>query len=140
MSQIQVPKGWEMQLLEQISVVERGISWKKSDQSKSKNVNNIPVLRIGNIKEKHLDLSDLIYLNGLSEDQYLKNKVFKDDILLVSSNGNLAYVGRACKITESMEFVFASFLSAIKNVLPNMSKIGELKQKKKLFQIISIFR
>ena len=121
MSELVVPKGWKLKQLDEISKVERGISWKKSEESKSEINNGIPVLRIGNIQENNLDLSNLLYLNGLSKEQFLKNKVSKNDILLVSSNGNNKFVGRACKINKDMNFVYASFLSAIKNTAQDIN-------------------
>jgi len=83
MSQIQIPKGWKLKKLDEISEVKRGISWSKSQESRTQDKNSIPVLRIGNVRERHLDLSNILYIQDLKPEKIDKNKVSKEDILLV---------------------------------------------------------
>lgn len=116
MSQIEVPKGWVLKPLKEIADVTRGISWSKNDEYKKFENGTIPVIRIGNVRDRNLDLTNLIYIKNLSVEQFQKNKASKNDLLLVGSNGNRSLVGRSCKITEDMDFVFASFLMCIKNL------------------------
>lgn len=116
MSLLEIPKGWKLKKIGEISDIKRGISWSKSNESKIMTKNSLPVLRITNIRERNLDISELLYLSNLSEKQIEQNKVSKNDILLVGSNGNKNFVGRSCLIEKDMKFVFASFLMAIKNI------------------------
>ena len=113
---IQVPKGWKMKKLMEISEVKRGISWSKLDESKIPVKDSIPVLRIGNVRERNLDLTNLIYLKNTITKNIDEHKVSKNDILLVGSNGNKKLVGRSCKISETMNFVYASFLMGIRKI------------------------
>jgi len=117
MSQIQIPKDWKVKKLEDISEVKRGISWSKSQESKTPTENSTAILRIGNIRERHLDLADIRYIQDLKSEIIAKSKVSKDDIMLVGSNGNREYVGRSCKIDKKMEFIYASFLMGIRKII-----------------------
>ena len=112
----EVPKEWELKNLGDISTIERGISWSKRNESKIKTSDSIPVLRIGNIQERHLDLNDVLFLTEVSDNQISKHKVSKNDILLVGSNGNRDLVGRSCKINKDTDFIYASFLMGIKKI------------------------
>ncbi len=121
MNQIQVPEGWKLKKLDDISEVKRGISWSKNQESKSQEENSIAVLRIGNIRERYLDLSDILFIRDLKPEVIEKSKVSKDDILLVGSNGNRNFVGRSCKIDKKMDFVFASFLMGVSQILKEIN-------------------
>ena len=116
MSEIEIPEGWEFKKLDDLSLVERGISWSKTDESKNASKTSIPVLRIGNVRERQLDLNNILYLENQDTKKISNNKVSKNDILMVGSNGNRDLVGRSCKIEEDMDFVYASFLMGIKKI------------------------
>ena len=116
MNHIQIPKGWTEKKLGEISEVKRGLSWQKNSESKSKINDSIPVLRIGNIRERYLDLDDILYIHNITDQQKNDNKVSKNDILVVGSNGNRELVGRSCKIDRDMDFVYASFLMGIRKI------------------------
>ena len=81
---------------------DRGISWSRKDEA-----GTIAVLRIPNIQEGHINLDDLKYIsvkNGNGE-------LYKNDIVMVASNGNPDLVGRSALVTEKEDGMrFASFL------------------------------
>ncbi len=114
--EIKIPEGWELKPLDKISLVERGMSWSKSEESKTISQTSIPVLRIGNVRQLRLDLENLIHIENQDAKKILKNKVSKNDILIVGSNGNRKLVGRSCKIEKDMDFVYASFLMGVKKI------------------------
>jgi len=116
MSQIQIPKGWKLKKLDEISEVTRGISWSKNQESYIQEKNSMAVLRIGNIRERYLDLSNVLYIKNLKPEIIAKNKISEGDILLVASNGNRDFVGRSCKIDKKIEFIYASFLMSISKI------------------------
>jgi type I restriction enzyme S subunit len=73
-----------------------------------------PVLRIPNVVGEKFDLSDLKYA-ALSDAEAERFRVQLDDILIVRTNGNPAYIGRsALASSEVSEFLFASYLLRIR--------------------------
>ena len=81
---------------------DRGISWSRKDEDGA-----VAVLRIPNIEEGHINLNDIKHIsvkNGNGE-------LYKNDIVMVASNGNPDLVGRSALVTEKEKGMrFASFL------------------------------
>ena len=115
---------------------ERGVgmeSWKKkrlSDvvtefkygTSEKSDYNNkgIPVLRIPNIGDNGIDLSDIKYLNHRNVDS--ESQIHEGDILIIRSNGSRDLVGKTVLVPElGCEYAYASFLIRAK---PNHSIIN----------------
>jgi type I restriction enzyme S subunit len=79
-----------------------------------KNENGTPILRIPNISEGRLKLSDLKY-SELSEEDKQKYSLEEGDILIVRTNGTPEYVGRTVVFPETEnDFAFASYLIRIR--------------------------
>ncbi|KKR03207.1 MAG: Restriction endonuclease S subunit [Candidatus Uhrbacteria bacterium GW2011_GWF2_39_13] len=77
-------------------------------------INGYPILRIPNISDGHIDISDLKY-SKLSKLEYNKLKLAPNDILVIRSNGSLPLVGRSAIITEKeVGFGYAGYLIRLK--------------------------
>lgn len=85
-----------------LDLTQYGTSEKATDTE-----DGIPVLRIGNIKERAFDLSDLKYME-------LPNKkalLLKDgDILMIRTSGSHNLVGTCAVFREKGDYIFASYL------------------------------
>ena len=107
---------WEKKRLSDVvTEFKYGIS-EKSDY----NNNGIPVLRIPNIGDNGIDLSDIKYLNHRNVDS--ESQIHEGDILIIRSNGSRDLVGKAVLVPElGCEYAYASFLIRAK---PNHSIIN----------------
>jgi type I restriction enzyme, S subunit len=73
-----------------------------------------PILRIPNVLRGRVDYTDLQYLE-LTNTEYERLALRKDDVLLVRTNGNPQYVGRSVVIDRLNEkTVYASYLIRIR--------------------------
>lgn len=74
-----------------------------------------PILRIPNVVNGKIDLSDLKWVN-LPQTEHERYVLQTDDVLLVRTNGNPDYVGRAAVIDAHVpkDTVFASYLIRLK--------------------------
>lgn len=107
------PQEWKVVKVGDVVEIRRGISWSKDQEESEPKQSNNPVIKIGNVQE-HLDLSDILYIRGLPPKAVTAKKVTKDWSIVVGSNGNRARIGNAVYITEDMDYLFASFLIAVK--------------------------
>lgn len=97
------PKGWEIKSFDQlVEKFQYGTSIKSS-------LDGIPVLRIPNIIQGVLDLSDLKNVK-LSEKEMHSLVLNINDILFVRTNGNPDFVGRCALYNLTGKYVFASYL------------------------------
>ena len=103
------PSGWSSSAIGSVCTFIRGVSWKKSQERRSPTAGAVPVLRIPNVQET-LELTELLYINGLTKAQQAKARVKRGWILLVGSNGNPKRVGNCVYVAEPRDFLFASFL------------------------------
>lgn len=79
---------------------------KKCDKEKKKH----PVLRIPNVVQGYIDLSDLKY-SDLEKKEYESLKLAIGDILLIRSNGSVSLVGRTALVTEKEQsMAYAGYL------------------------------
>jgi type I restriction enzyme S subunit len=68
-----------------------------------------PMLRMGNIQDARLDLSDLVYVR-LSERDLSKYRLERGDVLIVRTSGSAQHVGKAAVFGRDEDYVFASYL------------------------------
>ncbi len=90
-----------------------GYTWSKEQELKTQEPNSVRVLTVTNI-QKDLDLSEELYLAGVSEKDKKEKAVSKDWCIAVSSNGNRKRIGNAVFIKDDTDYLFASFLTAFK--------------------------
>ena len=111
------PHGWSSSAVGDVCTFSRGVSWKKSQERRAPALGTVPVLRIPNVQET-LELTDLLYIHGLTKAQQAKARVKEGWTLLVGSNGNPRRVGNCVYVTEPRDFLFASFLIGAKPADP----------------------
>lgn len=111
---INIPNQWSfINLSQTIYDFKYGTST-KSDYS----YKGIPVIRIPNISDMKLSFDDLKYLNLSDIDS--NNKIKKDDILIVRSNGSRDLVGKNALVKElDKEYAFASYLIRMRPFINN---------------------
>ena len=112
-----IPGGWSSSAIGSVCTFSRGVSWKKSQERRSPTAGAIPVLRIPNVQET-LELTELMYIDGLTKAQQAKAQVKRGWTLLVGSNGNPKRVGNCVYVAEPRDFLFASFLIGAKPTEP----------------------
>lgn len=108
-----VPSGWKEEPLGTLINTKRGCSWGKEQEHDRPADGTIPVIRIPNIQAA-LDLSELIYIDGISPEQRATSAVTKGWTLLVGSNGNPKRIGDSVLMDKDREMIFASFLLALR--------------------------
>lgn len=113
-----LPSGWQEKQLKEVSILKRGISWSKEQETDVPGEGTTPVIRIPNIQEK-LDMTNQLHLRGVSEEAIEQSAVTKGWTLFVASNGNLDRIGDSVYVAENSEMVFASFLQAITSKSPD---------------------
>ena len=99
------PRGWEISTLDDMNADFRYGTSKKSDY----NPVGVPVLRIPNVLNRQIDLSDLKY-SQLEAGEERRLTLQRGDILFVRTNGNPDYVGRCTVFDADDKFVYASYL------------------------------
>ena len=107
------PKEWGFAELDEVCEVNSGFTWNKEQETDSSEDGAVPVIKIGNVQDGYLDLDDILYLAGVSDEDIQENKARKDWLLMIGSNGSEERVGHCGIIEEDMEFVYASFLYGI---------------------------
>lgn len=109
-------ESWEKKRLSDVVTEFKYGTSEKSDY----NNKGIPVLRISNIGDNGIDLSDIKYLNHRNVDS--ESQIREGDILIIRSNGSRDLVGKAVLVPElGCEYAYASFLIRAK---PNHSIIN----------------
>jgi len=85
-----------------------------TDTKSNINRDGYPTLRIPNVVNKRITLTDLKH-TPLDDSELERLKLEDDDILVIRTNGNPDYVGRCATFSERDEpFVFASYLIRIR--------------------------
>ncbi|HIF9492949.1 TPA: restriction endonuclease subunit S [Photobacterium damselae] len=100
-----IPEHWDTKKLKFVS---HGFMYGTSVDCNSLE-SGTPVLRIPNIDEITINLSDLKYAN-LSSDETKKYSLSKNDILIIRTNGNPALVGKSAIVDADDLCLFASYL------------------------------
>lgn len=104
---------WKKAYFKDIIEYKSGYTWSKEQETKIANSDTVRVLTVTNIQKK-LDLTNELYLAGVSENDKIEKSVSKDWSIAVSSNGNRNRIGNAVFIKDDTEYLFASFLTAFK--------------------------
>jgi len=105
--EMKLPEEWVIQPLIEVAELNRGLSWRKVDET---NESGTLVVSIPNIKDGYIDFESK-YNHYLKIDIPESKKLKIGDILCVGSSGSLHNVGRNTKITclPSDKIAFASF-------------------------------
>lgn len=106
-------EGWKTDKFKNQILYKSGYTWSKEQELKTQEPNSVRVLTVTNI-QKDLDLSEELYLQGVSEKDRKEKAVSKDWCIAVSSNGNRKRIGNAVYIQDDTDYLFASFLTAFK--------------------------
>ena len=106
-------EGWKTDKFKNQIQYKSGYTWSKEQELKTQEPNSVRVLTVTNI-QKELDLSEELYLQGVSEKDKKEKAVSKDWCIAVSSNGNRKRIGNAVFIKDDTDYLFASFLTAFK--------------------------
>lgn len=106
-------EGWKTDKFKNQIQYKSGYTWSKEQELKTQEPNSVRVLTVTNI-QKDLDLSEELYLQGVSEKDKKEKAVSKDWCIAVSSNGNRKRIGNAVFIKDDTDYLFASFLTAFK--------------------------
>ena len=72
-----------------------------------------PVLRMNNIVDGALDISDLKYINTLKESEIENLKLKKGDLIFNRTNSK-ELVGKMCVFDKDEDYIFASYLIKVK--------------------------
>ena len=105
-----IPADWKMEPFKNIIEDTRY----GTDTKSNINRDGYPTLRIPNVVDKRITLTDLKH-TPLDDSELERLKLEEDDILVIRTNGNPDYVGRCATFSERDEpFVFASYLIRIR--------------------------
>lgn len=102
-------KNWQEIVLGDECIIERGISWQRDQEENSSKKNVWPVLTIPNIKSR-IDLTNLKYINGISQHDLKRSMATIGYTIMIGSNGNRTRVGDCCYIDKDLKALYASFL------------------------------
>lgn len=107
----EVPSNYKWFRLGDIIESNSGLTFKPHNKTNA--LDGIPVLRSNNIKDRKINLNDVIYVNM----DIPKSKILnKGDILMCNSNGSAILVGKTA-IVEEKGYSFGSFMSKIKSAV-----------------------
>ena len=106
-------KGWKTDKFKNQIQYKSGYTWSKEQELKAYEPFSVRVLTVTNI-QKELDLTEELYLQGVSEKDRKEKAVSKDWCIAVSSNVNRKRIGNAVFIKDDTDYLFASFLTAFK--------------------------
>lgn len=95
-------------LVEQI----RGVSYKPEDLHSDLNADSIMLLRANNIRDDMVNFDEVVYVDRkkVTDKQLLK----AGDILICTSSGSKALVGKAAYIAEDIEATFGAFCKVVR--------------------------
>jgi len=100
--------------LDELASVERGISWKKTQESRFPEDAALPMVRIGNVQVSGIDMDDRLYVSGIDSGRCADRLITPQTILMIGSNGNPKRVGNAFLATPEIGgHGYASFLIGI---------------------------
>ncbi|WP_430972632.1 restriction endonuclease subunit S [Sunxiuqinia rutila] len=109
-----LPNTWVEIQTGDVSVIIRGVTYKKTDASTIHFENSVLILRGGNIQDGKINLkSDSVYVNNSIVKDIQKIK--KGDVIIVGSTGSKKLIGKAaiCDKDES-EISFGAFLTLLR--------------------------
>lgn len=115
MMEKQLPKGWVVANVGKLGKQQRGVTYGKGDANTIEFPDSILVLRGGNIQDGKIILNsnDNVFLSSklVKHEQLIK----KGDVIIVSSTGSKALIGKAAHAETNMPNVaFGAFLSMLR--------------------------
>ena len=109
-----LPNGWVRTQVKDIAEFIRGVSYRKSESSKTPQTGYIPILRANNINAQ-LNYEDLVYVQQkrVKDDQFVKTL----DIIIAMSSGSKHLVGKAAQAHQDFEGGFGTFCGLVRGSL-----------------------
>ena len=104
----EIPEGWEVKSVNDVSSICRGVSYKPNDLQES----GVLILRGNNIENNHVvyDNNTAYLLPDLISDE---QKIKKHDIIITMSSGSKEHIGKCAMFQSDSEHSFGAFLSKI---------------------------
>ncbi len=94
-----IPEEWEVTELNSVAEIQQGVS--KGKQIQDSNAVELPYMRVANIKDGYLDLSEVKYIR-VDKSDYVRFLLRKDDIL-ITEGGDPDKLGRGAKWNEEVK-------------------------------------
>ena len=103
---------WPTVPLDTVAEVVRGVTFSKADAERDPSPGLLPVLRAGNIAQTLNTASDLVYVDQrrVSDKQKLRPK----DIVVCTSSGSAAVLGKSAMLNEEWHGSFGAFLATVR--------------------------
>ncbi|MDE0089214.1 MAG: restriction endonuclease subunit S, partial [Candidatus Poribacteria bacterium] len=113
-----LPKGWVWTQVKKIAEFIRGVSYRKSESSKTPKTDYVPILRANNINRK-LNFEDLVYVprEKVKDEQFVKAL----DVIIAMSSGSKHLVGKAAQAYQDFEGGFGTFCGLVRG-LPQIDR------------------
>jgi type I restriction enzyme S subunit len=112
---LEIPENWTwIALKDTTSLLQYGISVKSDSDEKS----GIPILRMGNIQQGSIDLTDLKYIPANTD--FISNFIVETGDILFNRTNSPELVGKSAVYSEKHQAVFASYLVRVR---PNSNLI-----------------
>ena len=110
----ELPDGWVWTTVKEIAEFIRGVSYKKSESSKTIKEDYVPILRANNIN-RELNYADLVYVRRekIKDEQFVK----AFDIVIAMSSGSKNLVGKAAQSDEDYRGAFGTFCGLVRVAL-----------------------
>jgi len=107
-----LPVGWELVPLLDLGELIRGVTYTKNDASDSPFSGSVPVLRANNIQYRHFELDGLVHVPSdlVSPAQIIT----KGDVVIATSSGSIAVIGKAAQAQEDLGAGFGAFCGLIR--------------------------
>ncbi|MYE89854.1 restriction endonuclease subunit S [Candidatus Poribacteria bacterium] len=114
----ELPNGWAWTTAKEIAEFIRGVSYKKSESSKTPKEDFVPILRANNINSQ-LDYADLVYVpqERIKDEQFIK----AFDIVIAMSSGSKNLVGKAAQSYQDYHGGFGTFCGLVR-VSPQLNR------------------
>ena len=110
----ELPTGWDISRLGEITDIIRGVTFPASEKSKKASADTIACLRTANVQSS-VEWDDLIYI-PLKRVKRSDQRVQKDDIVISMAN-SYELVGKVAQVSEvPEEATFGGFLSVIRTI------------------------
>lgn len=100
----------------------RGVSYKPIDVMDSLTKSSITLLRANNISDGVINFEEVAFINKqrVKENQLLR----KGDILICTSSGSKALVGKAAYVDKDMSTTFGAFCKVVRTIKGNARYLG----------------
>lgn len=100
----------------------RGVSYKPIDVMDSLTKSSITLLRANNISDGFINFEEVAFINKqrVKENQLLR----KGDILICTSSGSKALVGKAAYVDKDMSMTFGAFCKVVRTIKGNARYLG----------------